>query len=167
MEHRNLLGGPPVTLLPEDPAAADLADGADPAAVAAAHPACLAAWAALASLAMDRGEPVASYAYARTGYHRGLDQLRRAGWRRLYALLAPASCGCGPSARLQARSSQMLDSQDRHATSLRHANHHETDVIMTQSRGEWRDRGKAGVGCPNRWRSWTAWTQAWCRIRPG
>jgi hypothetical protein len=24
---------------------------------------------------------VASYAYARTGYHRGLDQLRRAGWR--------------------------------------------------------------------------------------
>ena len=81
MEHRNLLGGPPVTLLPEDPAAAELADGADPVAVAAAHPACLAAWAALSSLAMDRGEPVASYAYARTGYHRGLDQLRRAGWR--------------------------------------------------------------------------------------
>ena len=81
MEHRNLLGGPPVTLLPEDPAAAELADGADPAAVAAAHPSCLAAWAALSSLAMDRGEPVASYAYARTGYHRGLDQLRRAGWR--------------------------------------------------------------------------------------
>ena len=24
---------------------------------------------------------MASYAYARTGYHRGLDQLRRAGWR--------------------------------------------------------------------------------------
>jgi hypothetical protein len=24
---------------------------------------------------------VAAYAYARTGYHRGLDQLRRAGWR--------------------------------------------------------------------------------------
>jgi hypothetical protein len=24
---------------------------------------------------------VASYAYARTGYHRGLDKLRRAGWR--------------------------------------------------------------------------------------
>jgi len=49
--------------------------------VAAAHPACLAAWASLADLAMARGEPVASYAYARTGYHRGLDQLRRAGWR--------------------------------------------------------------------------------------
>jgi len=81
MEHRNLLSGPPATLLPEDPAAAGLASGADPAAVAAAHPACLAAWAALASLAMDRGDAVASYAYARTGYHRGLDQLRRAGWR--------------------------------------------------------------------------------------
>jgi len=81
MEHRNLLGGPPVTLLPEDPAAAELASGADPVAVAAGNPACLAAWAALSTLAMARGEPVASYAYARTGYHRGLDQLRRAGWR--------------------------------------------------------------------------------------
>jgi hypothetical protein len=80
MEHRNLLGGPPVTLLPEDPAAAELANGADPVAVAAAHPSCLAAWAALSDLAMAGGEPVASYAYARTGYHRGLDQLRRAGW---------------------------------------------------------------------------------------
>jgi len=43
MEHRNLLGGPPATLLPEDPAAVELAAGADPVAVAAAHPACLAA----------------------------------------------------------------------------------------------------------------------------
>ena len=81
MEHQNLLGGPPATLLPEDPAAAELTAGADPAAVAAAHPACLAAWASLADLALARGDAVASYAYARTGYHRGLDQLRRAGWR--------------------------------------------------------------------------------------
>jgi hypothetical protein len=81
MEHQNLLSGPPATLLPEDPAAAELRGGADPAAVAAAHPACLAAWASLADLAMARGEPVACYAYARTGYHRGLDQLRRAGWQ--------------------------------------------------------------------------------------
>ena len=29
----------------------------------------------------DEGDPVAAYAYARTGYHRGLDALRRAGWR--------------------------------------------------------------------------------------
>jgi hypothetical protein len=81
MEQRNLFAGPPATYLPEDPAAAELESGADPLVVAAAHPACLAAWAALADGAMERGETVASYAFARTGYHRGLDQLRRAGWR--------------------------------------------------------------------------------------
>ena len=79
MEHQNLFAGPPATYLPEDPAAAELAAGADPAAVAAAHPASLAAWAALAERALDRGEWVTAYAYARTGYHRGLDQLRRLG----------------------------------------------------------------------------------------
>src|SRR5215472_6805906 len=81
MEHGNLLGGPPPTYLPEDPAAEELEYGVSPTDVAAAHPACLAAWAALSDEAIDRGENVASYAYARTGYHRGLDQLRRAGWR--------------------------------------------------------------------------------------
>jgi Protein of unknown function (DUF3151) len=81
MEHQNLLAGPPPTYLPEDPAAAELAAGTDPADVAAAHPACLAAWAALAEQAMSRGDVLLSYAFARTGYHRGLDQLRRAGWR--------------------------------------------------------------------------------------
>jgi hypothetical protein len=40
------------------------------------------AWALLAERALrDEGDPVAAYAYARTGYHRGLDSLRRAGWR--------------------------------------------------------------------------------------
>src|SRR5215475_6609527 len=81
MEQGNLLAGPPPTYLPEDPAAAELEYGVSPADVAAAHPACLEAWAALADDAMGRGETVASYAYARTGYHRGLDRLRRAGWR--------------------------------------------------------------------------------------
>jgi hypothetical protein len=81
MEHGNLLAGPPAAYLPEDPAAAELDAGAGPAAVAAAHPACLAAWAALADAALDRGDAVVAYAFARTGYHRGLDQLRRAGWR--------------------------------------------------------------------------------------
>ena len=80
MEHGNLLGGPPPTYLPEDPAAAELEYGVSPATVAAAHPACLEAWAALSADALDRGEAVAAYAFARTGYHRGLDQLRRAGW---------------------------------------------------------------------------------------
>jgi hypothetical protein len=81
MDHRNLMAGPPPTYLPEDPSAADLGSGADPAAVAAANPASLAAWATLAEQALDRGEWITGYAYARTGYHRGLDQLRRAGWK--------------------------------------------------------------------------------------
>jgi hypothetical protein len=71
----------PRTLLPEDPATAELAGGADPEQVAAAHPASSAAWAALAEGALGRGLTIEAYAYARTGYHRGLDALRRAGWR--------------------------------------------------------------------------------------
>ncbi|MBV9823564.1 MAG: DUF3151 domain-containing protein [Actinobacteria bacterium] len=71
----------PRTLLPVDPATAELGSGTDPVAVAAAHPASSAAWAALAEAALGRGASVEGYAYARTGYHRGLDALRRAGWR--------------------------------------------------------------------------------------
>jgi hypothetical protein len=79
--HRNLLG-PEATLLPEDPiVTAALDAGTDPAEVAAAHPASSAPWAMLAEHALDAGEPVAAYAYARTGYHRGLDLLRRNGWK--------------------------------------------------------------------------------------
>ncbi len=71
----------PPTHLPEDPAAAELAAGNDPVQVATSHPASSAAWAALAEEALGRGFAVEGYAYARTGYHRGLDALRRAGWR--------------------------------------------------------------------------------------
>jgi hypothetical protein len=78
---RNLLPEPPATLLPTDPATADLAADVDPAAAAAAHPASSAAWAALADQALADGDSVTAYAFARTGYHRGLDQLRKAGWR--------------------------------------------------------------------------------------
>src|ERR1700690_2030537 len=82
MEHQNLIAGPPATYLPEDvEATAELAAGDDPSAIAARYPTFLAAWAALADRAMDQGDAVTSYAFARTGYHRGLDQLRRAGWR--------------------------------------------------------------------------------------
>ena len=76
----DLLGIPP-THLPEDPAAAPLADGTPPEEVAAAHPASSLAWAVLAEDALADHRAVTSYAYARTGYHRGLDALRRAGWR--------------------------------------------------------------------------------------
>jgi len=77
----DLLGIPP-TLLPEDPAAAMIAAGEErPGRVAAAHPASSLAWAVLAEASLEADHPVQAYAYARTGYHRGLDALRRAGWR--------------------------------------------------------------------------------------
>jgi hypothetical protein len=78
--HGNLLGPEP-TRLPVDPAAAALAAGEDPADVAAANPASSLAWATLAENALAEGHTVAAYAYARTGYHRGLDLLRRSGWK--------------------------------------------------------------------------------------
>jgi hypothetical protein len=82
MTQQNLLGGPPPTYLPDDVRASEaLGHGTDPARVAADFPSYSAAWAALAERASAAGDPVAAYAYARTGYHRGLDQLRRAGWK--------------------------------------------------------------------------------------
>jgi Protein of unknown function (DUF3151) len=84
-----LTAGPPETILPPPPgdarAALEAALGlpvaerrAAVAEVVAAHPAFLDGWARLASLARD---DVEAYAYARVGYHRGLDALRGAGWR--------------------------------------------------------------------------------------
>ena len=82
MDHENLLAGPPATYLPEnEEAAAALRAGAPAAEVAARFPAYSAAWATLAERSFAEGDAVTAYAYARTGYHRGLDQLRRAGWR--------------------------------------------------------------------------------------
>ncbi len=81
---RNLLPEPPATLLPENERAAAALREALPGMadqVAAAYPTFSAAWAQLAREALDAGQPVTAYAYARTGYHRGLDQLRRAGWK--------------------------------------------------------------------------------------
>ncbi|NLU83221.1 DUF3151 domain-containing protein [Rhodococcus sp. HNM0569] len=74
--------GPQPTLLPGDEEAeAALLAHEDPASVAAQHPTASIAWAYLAEGAFDKGEVIAAYAYARTGYHRGLDQLRRNGWK--------------------------------------------------------------------------------------
>lgn len=75
------LMGIPETRLPEDPAAARLDQGVDPREVAAAQPASSLAWAELAEHALSEGEDLEAYAFARTGYHRGLDSLRRAGWK--------------------------------------------------------------------------------------
>ncbi len=73
--------GIPSTHLPEDPASRLLENGIAADQVAAAHPESSLAWAVLAEDAMDDDRVVESYAYARTGYHRGLDALRRSGWR--------------------------------------------------------------------------------------
>ena len=80
--HENLFGGPGPTMLPERSAPqAALTDGVDPIEVARQYPDFSAAWAALAETALREGRDVTAYAYARTGYHRGLDQLRRSGWK--------------------------------------------------------------------------------------
>jgi hypothetical protein len=81
-------GSPDTVLDPLNPQLADaleaalslpaLEQRAAVSAVAAQDPRCLQAWATLAELAdteIDR------YAFARVGYHRGLDALRAAGWR--------------------------------------------------------------------------------------
>ena len=84
-------GGPPETVLPDPPAdvtaalAAALTES-DPeqrrvlikAVVARARRGSSTVWARLGELA---GDPIEAYAYFRVGYHRGLDQLRQAGWR--------------------------------------------------------------------------------------
>ena len=89
----DLLSGPEPTRLPDDFAAVreGLETGEDPAGLAAAYPASSLAWAVLAEDTLGADAPVGpdsstaravtAYAYARTGYHRGLDTLRRAGWR--------------------------------------------------------------------------------------
>lgn len=46
-------------------------------AVVADHPTFIEGWATLATMGH---EPIERYAYARVGYHRGLDALRGAGW---------------------------------------------------------------------------------------
>lgn len=84
----DLLGPQPVLLTGDDEAESDLLNGARPSTVAAAHPTASIAWAFLAEGALESAaggenidKVIEAYAYARTGYHRGLDQLRRHGWK--------------------------------------------------------------------------------------
>jgi uncharacterized protein DUF3151 len=82
MSPQDLMAGPPPTHLPPDPAADALAEGAAKADVVRRFPASPLAWSALAAEAADAGtDPVTVYAYARVGYHRALDLLRRNGWK--------------------------------------------------------------------------------------
>ncbi len=77
----DLLGPDPVRLPGDVEAEEALAAGENPMIVAAAHPSASVAWAVLAEEALAEDRAVTAYAYARTGYHRGLDQLRRNGWK--------------------------------------------------------------------------------------
>jgi hypothetical protein len=82
MERTDLMAGPPPTHLPEDPADRELLGGAVPGEVVRRHPESPAAWAALAQEAESTGgDDLTVYAYARVGYHRSLDRLRRNGWK--------------------------------------------------------------------------------------
>lgn len=79
---KNLLDGPAPTYLPETPElSARIAAGDTPQALAQAFPKSSLAWALLAEETLAAGRIVEAYAYARVGYHRGLDALRGNGWR--------------------------------------------------------------------------------------
>lgn len=81
----NLLGVPE-TRLPANPMMWDALAAASGSvdelrSVVAANPTSSLGWALLADATFDARAPLESYAYARVGYHRGLDALRKAGWR--------------------------------------------------------------------------------------
>ncbi|WP_169836069.1 DUF3151 domain-containing protein [Tessaracoccus flavescens] len=84
--HPNLMASDVVVRLPEDPALASISEhGRDHfLQVVADNPGSSLVWALLAETCLtedDLGNSIAAYAYARTGYHRGLDTLRRNGWK--------------------------------------------------------------------------------------
>lgn len=82
MPSENLLGVP-ATLLPDEPAVRSAVRGGTPLVeIVSAHPSSSLAWALLSDeTAAAGGRDLEAYAYARVGYHRGLDSLRKAGWR--------------------------------------------------------------------------------------
>jgi hypothetical protein len=82
--------GPPETVLPDpDPSLIAALDDASSvegcSAIVAQHPSSLIAWASLGevieSRRSDAADDIAAYAAFRVGYHRGLDALRRNGWK--------------------------------------------------------------------------------------
>ncbi|MGT2463045.1 DUF3151 domain-containing protein [Sinomonas atrocyanea] len=81
-EHRtNLLGPEPTRLPAETEVYRGLALGESAEELVADYPASSLLWAILADEAWAKGRTMESYAYARVGYHRGLDALRKSGWR--------------------------------------------------------------------------------------
>lgn len=85
MSGNNLLGVPE-TFLPAEPEVEDALAAASESlgmlkAAVEANPSSSLAWATLADAVFDEARPLESYAYSRVGYHRGLDALRKAGWK--------------------------------------------------------------------------------------
>ena len=135
MSHVDLMAGPPPTQLPDDPAATELTGGAAPSDVVRRHPASPAAWAALAEQASAAdADDVTVYAYARVGYHRSLDLLRRNAWKghgpvpwehksnrgflRCLALLATSARAIGESDEWERCSTFLRDSSPAAADQL-------------------------------------------------
>lgn len=132
--HGDLMAGPPPTLLPDEPQAAAALAGGEPAEAAAAHPTYSAAWGALAEGALERGATIEAYAYARTGYHRGLDALRRNGWKghgpipwshapnqgflRCLAVLAKAAAAIGETSEAERCEAFLRDSDPEASAAL-------------------------------------------------
>lgn len=77
----NLLSPEPTWLAAETNVIEAFADNESAELVVKQYPESPLAWATLANEADAAGRVVESYAFARVGYHRGLDALRRAGWR--------------------------------------------------------------------------------------
>ena len=78
---RNLMGPEPTLLPAETEVYGQLEAGHEALDLVEKHPTSSLLWAILAEEAWTEGRTIDSYAYARVGYHRGLDALRRNGWR--------------------------------------------------------------------------------------
>ena len=134
-QHRDLMAGPPPTHLPEDPADGELESGQAPGDVVRRHPESPTAWAALAAEARAAGsDDLTVYAYARVGYHRSLDRLRRHGWKghgpvpwdhapnrgflRSLALLSEAAAAIGEEAEAARCADYLRDSSQEAAAAL-------------------------------------------------
>ena len=81
MKLNDMMAPAPVKRPVLDEAVAARNGDASPEAVVRACPRDSQAWADLAESALSEGQEIQAYAFARTGYHRGLDLLRGNGWK--------------------------------------------------------------------------------------
>ena len=127
----DLMAQPPAIQLPRNDDAEKLrAAGVSAEQIATTYPTDSTAWADLAAAALEHGQTITAYAYARTGYHRGLDALRGNGWKgwgrvlwshepnrgvlRCFSYLAQAAELIGETAEVE-RLNQLIDDSDPEA----------------------------------------------------